>query len=224
MPSYQPGSETRSRLLEAAAEVFSDQGFRHARVSDICQRAQANIAAVNYHFGDKEQLYAAVIRLLNEETQASASFLMIGSEAHPEDQLRTFIRGLLYPLLQTGPSTRLAKLMAWEMIEPTAALDYMIENVIRPINSVLEGIVSGIMGLPVGHEVVGTCVGSIFSQCMIYFQSKEIIRRMNPEVINPDCTYEAATIERLAEHMTQFSLGGMHSMSALGATASGTSA
>jgi TetR/AcrR family transcriptional regulator, regulator of cefoperazone and chloramphenicol sensitivity len=52
---------TRQRLLEAAGEVFADLGFRSATVRDICRRADANIAAVHYHFGDKEQLYAAAV-------------------------------------------------------------------------------------------------------------------------------------------------------------------
>ena len=52
---------TRQRLLEAAGQVFAEQGFRAATVRDICQRAGANIAAVNYHFGDKEALYREVI-------------------------------------------------------------------------------------------------------------------------------------------------------------------
>src|SRR4030095_12192205 len=54
--------ETRQRLLEAAGEVFAARGFRAATVREICQRAQANLAAVNYHFGDKERLYAAVLQ------------------------------------------------------------------------------------------------------------------------------------------------------------------
>ncbi len=46
--------ETRQRLIEAVGEVFAERGFRAATVRDICQRAQANVAAVNYYFGDKE--------------------------------------------------------------------------------------------------------------------------------------------------------------------------
>ena len=49
--------DTRERLLHAAAEMFAEHGYRDARVRDICQRAGANIAAVNYHFGDKQRLY-----------------------------------------------------------------------------------------------------------------------------------------------------------------------
>jgi TetR/AcrR family transcriptional regulator, regulator of cefoperazone and chloramphenicol sensitivity len=48
--------ETRLQLLEAAGEVFAEVGFRDATVREICRRADANIAAINYHFGDKENL------------------------------------------------------------------------------------------------------------------------------------------------------------------------
>ena len=49
-------TNTRQRVLEAAGEVFAERGFRAATVREICQRAKANLAAVNYHFGDKERL------------------------------------------------------------------------------------------------------------------------------------------------------------------------
>ena len=53
---------TKARLLEAAGEEFAEKGFELARVRAICERAGANLAAVNYHFGDKEQLYVEVLR------------------------------------------------------------------------------------------------------------------------------------------------------------------
>ena len=52
---------TKARLLEAAGEEFAEKGFELARVRAICERAGANLAAVNYHFGDKEQLYVEAL-------------------------------------------------------------------------------------------------------------------------------------------------------------------
>ena len=53
---------TKARLLESAGEEFAQKGFELARVRSICDRAGANLAAINYHFGDKEQLYVEVLR------------------------------------------------------------------------------------------------------------------------------------------------------------------
>lgn len=51
---------TRSRLLDAAERLFADRGFHAASVREITELAGANVAAVNYHFGSKEQLLRAV--------------------------------------------------------------------------------------------------------------------------------------------------------------------
>ena len=53
---------TRTRLLKAAAEVFAEHGYENATIRQICTRADANVALVNYHFGDKLELYTEVLR------------------------------------------------------------------------------------------------------------------------------------------------------------------
>ena len=55
-------ADTRQRLIEAASEIFIEQGYKAAKIRDIVHRAGANVAAVNYHFDGKEGLYAEVIR------------------------------------------------------------------------------------------------------------------------------------------------------------------
>src|SRR5947209_3396397 len=54
--------DTRQRVLEAAGAIFAARGFEAASVRDICDRAGANVSAVNYHFRSKEQLYVEAVR------------------------------------------------------------------------------------------------------------------------------------------------------------------
>lgn len=51
---------TRARILDAAEALFAERGFEGTTVRDITEAAHANIAAVNYHFGSKEELLRAV--------------------------------------------------------------------------------------------------------------------------------------------------------------------
>ncbi len=64
-------SETRIRILEAAAAIFAKHGFAATTIRHICSKAQVNLAAVNYHFGSKEGLYRETIRYARERAYES---------------------------------------------------------------------------------------------------------------------------------------------------------
>ena len=60
-PITNPDSaHTRERLLDASERLFAERGFRSASVRDITRESSCNIAAVNYHFGGKANLYREV--------------------------------------------------------------------------------------------------------------------------------------------------------------------
>ena len=74
-------SDTRSRLLDAAATLFADHGYRGASVRHICDLARANPGAVSYHFGGKKQLYRFVLR----KAAAALTELSVIEDASGED-------------------------------------------------------------------------------------------------------------------------------------------
>jgi AcrR family transcriptional regulator len=55
-------SDTRYRLLEVAREFFAERGYEGTTVRDVTVAAEANLAAVGYHFGSKQGLYQEVLR------------------------------------------------------------------------------------------------------------------------------------------------------------------
>jgi AcrR family transcriptional regulator len=198
-------TETRQRLLKAAGEVFAKRGFRNATIRRICHRARANLAAVNYHFGDKKRLYAAVMEYAH--TRAREKYPLIRSETEAEpaaERLRAFIHYFLFSLLDEGVPAWFGKLMAQEMIAPTSALDNLVEKFIRPMSQNLETIVRELLGAAATEVQVRHCQLSIVGQCLHYRNSKPVIQRLFPLQ-----TYNPEDIRAVAEHITRFSLGAL---------------
>jgi AcrR family transcriptional regulator len=201
--------ETRRQLLEAAGEVFAEAGFRNATVREICQRAGANVAAVNYHFGDKETLYVEVLRYAHSKAMAKYPPLLdLPAGAAPEKKLHAFILSLLLRIFDKGPTSWHGKIMTREMIEPTAALDALVEERMRPMSGLLAQIVAGILDCPLNDERVRPYAFSVVSQCVFYHHCRPVLCRLFPEAQ----TMDKAGIERLADHITRFSLSAMKHM------------
>jgi len=197
--------ETRLRLLEAAGEVFAEQGFRGATIRDICSRAEANIAAVNYHFGDKEKLYQAVLRhWLGEALRRFPPDGNLPPSAPAKERLRAFVRSWLFRMLGEGTPAWHGRLMAREMSEPTAAFDSVLVETVRPMSQRLGGIMRELLGPDASDRAVRDCAMSVSGQCCFYRHAHEMVRRLYPEV-----KHSPEQIEHLADHITRFSLAGI---------------
>ena len=194
--------ETKQRLLEAAGEVFAEQGFRNATVREICKRADVNIAAVSYHFHEKESLYSAVLQhLASVAIRKYPPTLGLNGEASPEERLAAFVKSFLFRTLDEGRPAWHGRLMAREMAEPTPAFDELVKTVCQPLHDRLQSIVREILGEAATEEVVRLSAASIIGQCLFYHHSRPVIAKLTPEQ-----RYGKEDIERLAEHITGFSL------------------
>lgn len=198
-------ADTRARLREAAAEVFAEQGFRAATVREICARAGANVAAVHYHFGDKERLYREVLEgALRAAIEAFPPDHGLPQDPTSRDRLHAFVRSFLLRILTTEKSSRLMRLMAREMTEPTGALDHLVESVQKPLFRLLHGIVGEIAGADAAPEVVLACSQAVVAQCLFYKHAEHVITRMGHRLPRTE-----TEIEPLARQITEFTLGGI---------------
>ena len=55
------GEQTRARIIETAGQLMAENGFAQTTSKRICETANINMAAINYHFGSREGLYLAVL-------------------------------------------------------------------------------------------------------------------------------------------------------------------
>ena len=208
MPAHQvvkTDPDARVRLLEAAGPVFARHGFREATVREICQRAEANIAAINYHFGDKLELYSQTLgRCMREGLARYPADLGVQPGATANERLFAFVHSFLLRILGDGHPDWQGQLLAREMMDPTVALDRLVEELIRPLFKHLCAIVGELLGERAQPALVILCARSIVSQCVFYHHSRPVLQRLSPHE-----NLGTEQIERLARHITAFSIAAL---------------
>ena len=110
---------TKKRLLQAAAEIFAAKGFRDATVAEICEAAGANIAAVNYHFGDKSKLYSEVWHYLFTCANEQFPIPKDHTDTGAEEWLRQVIQSRIKCIESKGPAGLFPQLIHREMNDLT---------------------------------------------------------------------------------------------------------
>jgi AcrR family transcriptional regulator len=197
-------SSTREALLLAAGKIFAERGFRDSTIREICQAAKANIAAVNYHFGDKEHLYLEVLRYAHQCARRKFPLTKIDHRLTPEERLRLFVENLLQRLSQQGPHAWSARLMSREMIEATGALEVIVNEEIRPNSEELGRIIKDIVGPGVSPETQRLCAMSVVSQCVFYHHCRPVVG-----ILFPRMELTPKTAQPVAAHITRFSLAAL---------------
>jgi AcrR family transcriptional regulator len=200
--------ETRERLLQAAGEIFAARGFKDATVRDICAKAEANVAAVNYHFGDKQGLYSETIKhFVRLAMEKYPPDLGVTERSTPDEKLAAFIRSFLLRVLDQGKSGWYGKLISREMVEPTPVLDERVNDTVRPLVGRLMSIIREIVGADTSDERLRDAAASVVGQILFYHHCRPTLVRLFP-----DLHFDHEQIERLAKHITSFTLAGLQSM------------
>jgi AcrR family transcriptional regulator len=214
-PVYDPsqpkaGERARKQLLDAAGEVFAERGYAQATSKEICERAGMNSASVNYHFGGFEELYAETLAHAHQHLVAIEALTEIAaSQASPKEKLRAYITLMLRRLARPATSWEM-RLLSREIVSPSPIHDAFVKSQILPKMAVLRGIVAALIGAAPDDPVVGRCLLTAGSPCIM-------LAIMNPNMlihIMPGMIDASEEIAPLIDHFERFISAGLEAVAA----------
>jgi AcrR family transcriptional regulator len=204
------GQTTRRQLLISASEVFAAKGFQNATIAEICRRAKANIAAANYHFGNKETLYKESWRFAFERSLRTYPPDGGVSEDSPvEERLRGRVLSIMRRIID--PQSHELDIVYKETANPTGLLADIIPQAIEPIFNGLALIIRELLGPEASERCVQLCMMSIRAQCfgpLMRQRRRKTASHGSPSISEP----VMEDVEALAEHVTRFSLAGVRAV------------
>jgi TetR/AcrR family transcriptional regulator, regulator of cefoperazone and chloramphenicol sensitivity len=191
----------RQRIIDAAGEMFAERGFEATTVRDICQAAEANIAAVNYYFGDKQRLYIEAVVRAHRWRMERVKLPEWSADTSPEQKLADFIHTFIRRV-RTGPDdTWHTRLIMREIANPSAACAELVQSSIRPQFEILLAILHELLPTERDEEKLRLTAFSIVGQCLFYHFADPVIRNL----LDRD-EYDRLEVEKLANHICDFSL------------------
>jgi len=202
IPNGKPAG-TRDRILAAASALFAERGYRGTTVAMICRQARRNIAAVNYHFGSKENLYRESWRQAFERVRKRfPADGGVPAGAAPQERLRGWIRAALQRALSDDDVG--VRIMHKEIANPTGLLRQVVEDAIGPLRQAVRGILGELLGAAAGEQMLRLCEVSVIGPVMHIMRKRHkasgggAAPRFGPEML-----------DGMVEHFTAFALAGI---------------
>ena len=136
--AVKPQHETRTRILDAAEELFMQHGFEATSMRALTSRAAVNLAAVNYHFGSKDALIEAVFRRRLDPMNAAriAALQKLETEAQApstEAIIRAFVGESLRMIEDTKGGRNFIRLLGRTYTEPSKPVRVLIGQLYAPV-------------------------------------------------------------------------------------------
>lgn len=196
-------ADTQEKILIAAAELFADKGYRATTIALICDKAQANIAAVNYYFRSKENLYQAAWQHAHRKLMTKIPpDGGVSDDASPEARLRGRIKASLQKAMM--PNAAAISIMHKEMATPTGLLRQVIHDAIEPVRTATQAILRELLGPSATSLDVELCEICVVSPCMHVTHHQQTLTHGCP---GPSFTPDM--LDDMVEHFTGYALAGI---------------
>lgn len=204
------GQETRQNLLKAASEIFAHKGFREATIAEICKKAPANTAAISYHFGSKEALYVESWRYAF--TRSLSIYPPDGgvpATAPAEERLHGRILSIMRSIVD--PQSHDFDIFHKEMANPTGLLAKAIQESVEPIFKGFSLLICELLNKEPHDPDVQLCAMSVRAQCfgpLLHARQRKTNQGLPCTGVEP----LLEDVQRLADHVTRFSLAGIRAL------------
>jgi len=172
-------NNVRKRLLDAAEALFAAHGYKGATVRDITAAAKCNVAAVNYHFAGKHNLYNEVfLRRLRALKQIRLSAIQnVISEknckASLENLLREFAVAFLEPVASKTSQRQIVKMMMSEIFEQRLPKNMFANEMFIPTMTALQKAIKKLCP-HLNDSKIQLCIHSFIAQLVHVIHLKEL--------------------------------------------------
>jgi hypothetical protein len=178
--SREDGEATRRHILETAVRLFAEYGYADTTSKMICREAGVNIAAVNYHFGSRDDLYRAVLEdvhehIVNEREMAA----IMRADCSAEEKLSMVLDAYIATIY--SEQSWHSRIWAHELIAPSAlgGLSFL-EGTLSKERSISK-ILSDITGIPQGDPALHCCVVTVMGPYLLMLcVQRDMAHRLAP--------------------------------------------
>ena len=207
MRTRSDGERTRARIMEAACSAFGEMGYHKATFTEMGRRGDFSPALISFHFRSKDDLYRAVwSTLLTRVHERWPVHGGLPADAPAEEQLRAHIRASLNRSCDPDLAS-LHRIQLQERANATGLLDAEVRDHHLENQRHMRTLVRDLLGDEATEADVDLCEMSIVNQFSALRPPGRKGRDQEHHGQSPRFT--RADIDRLIDHITCFSLGGV---------------
>jgi len=200
---------TKLALIMAAGELFAEHGLEGTGIRAIAEKAQANTAAVNYHFGSKENLYKEVLLYATQQGAGVRVAKLLNDERFPAtpqgvaNAIRQIVRDWFTDhFLAEKPPWR-TRLFMRSMVEPAELLAPVVEGAFRPDTEALKTLLRRAKPDMSDDEAQLWAFGLI-GQFTFYMLARSAVLMMLHRT-----EYDQAFLDAAADHVVRSTIAGL---------------
>lgn len=198
---------TKEKILKTASSVFSLNGYKETTIRMISEKADVNVASINYHFGDKENLYTEVIRYWAKDAFRDFPVDQLEDQTlSAQKRIELFIHNTLICLLgKDGKGTGFGRLMALEAsISPSGVVHEVVKETIGRPTEYLKEALKEITGIE-DEEKLNVYTACIVGETVYFFLSKNLLA----DLFEIGDLKNEKQIHALAAHIYDFTIGAL---------------